>query len=263
VNYKIGFIVSEFLPTKNIILKSLQNLNPQSLTIFSIPIYSPGKKGNNKLLLRIFRETNLDYIFFKIFDTIIVRFVRLIKRSRIENYAKKLNIPFHSLSGNITELNIAIENNNIDILVLSTNQIMPKSTLDLPNLIAINVHLAKLPEYGGLFNQFWLMLNDESKSFASVHKASKNLDAGIVLLEDSVDVIKSESLMSLYLRTAEVGGELLYSFLSDPNTYLKVNLEQEKVPHIRGLPTKQDMKKFKSKSLKLIKLKDFFTVEIF
>ena len=177
--------------------------------------------------------------------------------------AKKLNIPFHSLSGNITELNLAIENNNIDILVLSTNQIMPKSTLDLPNLIAINVHLAKLPEYGGLFNQFWLMLNDESKSFASVHKASKNLDAGIVLLEDSVDVIKGESLMSLYLRTAEVGGELLHSFLSDPKTYLKVNLEQEKVPHIRGLPTKQDMKKFKSKSLKLIKLKDFFTVEIF
>lgn len=263
MHYKIGFIVSEFLPTKNIILKSLQNLNPQALTIFSIPIYSPKKKGNNKLLLRIFRETNLNYIFFKIFDTIIVRFVRLIKRSRIENYAKKLNIPFYSLSGNISELNLAIKDNNIDILVLSTNQIMPKSTLDSPKLIAINVHLAKLPEYGGLFNQFWLMLNDEKKSYASVHKASKNLDAGIVLLEDSVDVIKRESLMSLYLRTAELGGDLLHSFLSDPKAYLKVNLEQEKVPFIRGLPTKHDMKKFKSKSLKLIKLKDFFSIEIF
>ena len=96
-----------------------------------------------------------------------------------------------------------------------------------------------------------------------MHKASKNLDAGIVLLEDSVDVIKRESLMSLYLRTAELGGDLLHSFLSDPKAYLKVNLEQEKVPFIRGLPTKHDMKKFKSKSLKLIKLKDFFSIEIF
>ena len=69
--------------------------------------------------------------------------------------------------------------------------------------------------------------------------------------------------MSLYLRTAEVGGDLLHSFLSDPKAYLKVNLEQEKVPCIRGLPTKQDMKKFKSKSLKLIKLKDFLVLRFF
>ena len=69
--------------------------------------------------------------------------------------------------------------------------------------------------------------------------------------------------MSLYLRTAEVGGDVLHSFLSDPKAYLKVNLEQEKVRCIRGLPTKQDMKKFKSKSLKVIKLKDVFSIEIF
>ena len=180
MHYKIGFIVSEFLPTKNIILKSLQNLNPQSLTIFSIPIYSPGKKGNNKLLLRIFRETNLDYIFFKIFDTIIVRFFRLIKRSRIENYAKKLNIPFHSLSGNISELNLAIKDNNIDILVLSTNQIMPKSTLDSPKLIAINVHLAKLPESEDA------IIIENDKVINTLNSLCREMDKRYELLKDAM-----------------------------------------------------------------------------
>ena len=49
---------------------------------------------------------------------------------------------------------------------------MPKSTLDSPKLIAINVHLAKLPEYGGLFNQS-AMLNDERKATRVCTKRQK------------------------------------------------------------------------------------------
>jgi len=263
VNNKIGFIISEFLPTKKIVLKSLKKLDPNKIIIYKVPVYSPKKKSNNKLLFRIFKETNIRYVGFKIFDTLFVRFLRSITFRRIDHYAKELGIKVKSMGTEILEINDEIIQDDIDILVLSTNQIMPKSTLDTPKFLAINVHLAKLPEYGGLFNQFWMMLNNETKGYACVHIASKNLDAGKVLLEDHIYIEKTESLLNLYIRTAELAGDLLYEFLRNINKYLNTDLKEEKTPTIRGLPSSKDMKEFKRKSLKLIKISDLYKLKIF
>lgn len=263
VNYKIGFIISEFLPTKKIVLTSLKKLDPNKTIIYKVPVYSPQKKSNNKLLFRIFKETNIRYICFKIFDTLFVRFYRTITFRRIDHYAKALGIAVKSLGTEIDQINDEILKDDIDILVLSTNQIVPQSTLEAPKFLAINIHLAKLPEYGGLFNQFWMMLNNETKGYACVHIASKNLDAGKVLLEDFISVVKSESLLSLYIRTAELAGNLLCEFLMNLQDYLNVDLNEEKNPTIRGLPSSKDMKVFKKKSLKLVRFSDFYKLEIF
>ena len=263
MDYKIGFIISEFLPTKKIVLKSIQNLDASKVKIYKVPVYSAKRESNNRLLLRILRETSFRYVSFKIFDTLFVRFCRKITNRRIDNYAKKRGIQIKSLKIEFSDINNEIINDEIDILVLSTNQIVPLSTLQSPKLAAINVHLAKLPEYGGLFNQFWMMLNNEEKGYACVHIASKNLDAGKVLLEDFIQINKSDSLLATYIKTAELAGDLLYQFLSNPSKYLNVDLIEEKTPAIRGLPTSEDMKKFKVESNKLIKFSDFFTVEIF
>tara|TARA_Y100001970_G_C14232389_1_gene859489 strand:+ start:1325 stop:2116 length:792 start_codon:yes stop_codon:yes gene_type:complete len=263
VEYKIGFLISEFLPTRNIVLKSLSGLNPDKLKIYKIPIYSPQKKSNNKLLLRVLKDTSIRYIGFKIFDTIIVRLLRSIRRTRIDNYAKKLKIKTETLTLDISEINKAISRDKIDILVLSTNQIVPESTLNSAKIIAVNVHLAKLPEYGGLFNQFWLMVEGEERSYACVHKASKNLDAGQVILEDSVEIRKEQSLLNLYIQTSILAGDILYKFLSNPGIYLDSNLSTETTPTIRGLPNRKDMSIFKKNSLKLIKLNDLTKIKIF
>ena len=83
------------------------------------------------------------------------------------------------------------------------------------------------------------------------------------MLEDFIQINKSDSLLATYIKTAELAGDLLYQFLSNPSKYLNVDLKEEKTPTIRGLPTSEDMKKFKIESNKLIKFADFFTVEIF
>ena len=76
MSHKIGFLVSEFLPTKEFIKTSLNNLQKDDLKVYFLPIYSPNKKSNNKLLFKVLRDTSLNYIIYKIFDTLYINFIR-------------------------------------------------------------------------------------------------------------------------------------------------------------------------------------------
>ena len=110
MDYKIGFIISEFLPTKKIVLKSIQNLDASKVKIYKVPVYSAKRESNNRLLLRILRETSFRYVSFKIFDTLFVRFCRKITNRRIDNYAKKRGIQIKSLKIEFSDINNEIIN---------------------------------------------------------------------------------------------------------------------------------------------------------
>ena len=218
-NRKIGFIVSEFLPTKNLIFESLKNLNNNDLVVYFLPVYSPTKKSNNNLLKRIIKETNYQYIFYKILDTLFIKFFRFISRKSIKYYVIENNIEHYLFDLNYEKLSTTVKDDKIDILVLLTNQYIPEKVLNSSRELSINVHLAKLPEYGGLFNQFWMMLNNEQFSFVSIQIASKQLDSGSVLLEDKFEIDYNKSMMSLYHETSILAGKLLFEFLSSVDKY--------------------------------------------
>jgi len=255
-NRKIGFIVSEFLPTKNLIFESLKNLNNNDLIVYFLPVYSPTKKSNNKLLKRIIKETNYQYIFYKILDTLFIKFFRFISRKSIRHYVIENNVEHHLFDLNYEKLSTKVKEDKIDILVLLTNQYIPEKVLNSSRELSINVHLAKLPEYGGLFNQFWMMLNNEQFSFVSIQIASKQLDSGSVLLEDKIEIDYNKSMMSLYHETSILAGKLLFEFLSSVDKYFDPEKEYENVePIIRNLPNKKDIKDFKQKKYKLFTFK--------
>tara|TARA_B100000614_G_scaffold1206_1_gene1321 strand:- start:9505 stop:10293 length:789 start_codon:yes stop_codon:yes gene_type:complete len=255
MSHKIGFLVSEFLPTKEFIKTSLNNLQKDDLKVYFLPIYSPNKKSNNKLLFKVLRDTSLNYIIYKIFDTLYINFIRKLKKDNIKYFVKKNNIAYENLDLDFNLLEEKIKDDNVDILVLLTNQYIPNNVLKSPNIITVNMHLAKIPEYGGLFNQFWMMLNDEKYGYATIHIASTRIDAGQVLLEDRLEINYEETLMELYYKTAQLGGKLLYRFLSNFNDYYDPGLIiKETEPTNRGLPNRIDMKNFRKKGFKLFKL---------
>ena len=254
MSHKIGFLVSEFLPTKEFIKTSLNNLQKDDLKVYFLPIYSPNKKSNNKLLFKVLRDTSLNYIIYKIFDTLYINFIRKLKKDNIKYFVKKNNIAYENLDLDFNLLEEKIKDDNVDILVLLTNQYIPNNVLESPNVVTVNLHLAKIPEYGGLFNQFWMMLNNEKYSYATIHIASTKIDAGQVLLEDKLEINYEETLMELYYKTAELGGKILYQFLNNFNDYFSPNLMYEEIEPInRGLPNRVDMKNFHKKGFRLFK----------
>ena len=255
-NRKIGFIVSEFLPTKKIIFESLKNLNNNDLVVYFLPIYSPTKKSNNDLLKRIIMKTNFQYIFYKILDTLFIKFFRFISRKSIKHFLIDHNIEHHLFDLNYEKLSTTVKEDKIDILVLLTNQYLPEKVLNSSRELSINVHLAKLPEYGGLFNQFWMMLNNEQFSYASIQIASKQLDSGSVLLEDKIEIDYNKSMMSLYHETSILAGKLLFEFLSSVDKYFDPEKDYQNIePIIRNLPNKKDIEEFKKKKYKLFTFK--------
>ena len=56
----------------------------------------------------------------------------------------------------------------------------------MPRLGSINIHHGKLPEYRGSESIFWSLYQGEEFAGVTIHRVDQELDAGAILLEDSV-----------------------------------------------------------------------------
>jgi phosphoribosylglycinamide formyltransferase-1 len=76
-----------------------------------------------------------------------------------------------------------------------------------PNRI-LNIHPSLLPKYPGLHPQQQALDDHATESGATVHFVNKNLDAGAVVLQQSVPVLKGDTADTLAARILEVEHQL-------------------------------------------------------
>ena len=104
----------------------------------------------------------------------------------------------------------------VDITIsVQHNEILKKEHIEKAQEIAVNLHLAPLPEYRGC-NQFSFAIIDEAKWFGvTIHEINEGVDSGDILFEsrflmDDKDYWVSE----LYDKTVKEGGELFSNSLT-------------------------------------------------
>jgi len=99
---------------------------------------------------------------------------------------------------------------NPELFVLvSYGKILPPFLLALPPRGAINVHPSLLPRYRGANPVSWAILNGETKTGISIIQMAEEVDAGEILLQQSVDIGINEDAIQLSERLSKLGGELL------------------------------------------------------
>jgi len=102
-----------------------------------------------------------------------------------------------------------------DILVcLSFDQILKKSVLEIPKTAALNVHPGILPQYRGLWPEFWKLYNREKYSGVSIHHMSEEVDAGDVIAQTKFLIRPKDTKFGLSLRSAHYGTKLLIQTLN-------------------------------------------------
>ena len=142
---------------------------------------------------------------------VLTRSTKLDGEESIENLCNQHNI--HLLSSLDDYLTLP----KVDIMIsVQHNEILNKEHIEKAQDIAVNLHLAPLPEYRGC-NQFSYAIIDNAKWFgATIHEINVGIDSGDILFENRFRIDDKDYWVSeLYEKTVKEASNLFSDTLQD------------------------------------------------
>lgn len=125
--------------------------------------------------------------------------------------AQEANIPvFQPEKIKSGELLPVLEELKPDIIaVVAYGKILPKYVLDYPRYGCVNMHASLLPKLRGAAPVQWAVINGDSETGVTTMLMDEGLDTGDILLCQKLEIGEYETSEELFLRIADIGGELL------------------------------------------------------
>lgn len=113
------------------------------------------------------------------------------------------NIPIY------TSLNDLETLPEVDFLVsVQYHEILKAKHIQKASKLAINLHMAPLPEYRGC-NQFSFAIVDQAKTFGTtIHQLEEGIDSGSIIAETRFPITENETVYELYEKTVDASKEL-------------------------------------------------------
>ncbi|MDI6862800.1 MAG: methionyl-tRNA formyltransferase [Pseudothermotoga sp.] len=125
----------------------------------------------------------------------------LAQQAKIPVYEQLKQVPFDVL--------------NIDIcIVVAYGKIIPRKYLDM--LAFYNVHPSLLPKYRGAAPIQRAIENGEKSTGVTIFKLTDQLDAGPIVMQESVEIEEFETFDEVEAKLLNLGCQMLVKFLKDP-----------------------------------------------
>ncbi len=223
------------------------------------------KQGKNQGALALLKKCAFQYWLFLAFYNGLFRLFQLnpfSKASKCENFevsnlikiAKERKIPIYYSDNFSSPLWIKkFRDLRPDRFLIRINQIFSKELLKVPKENTVCVHSSVLPSYKGIAAEFHSMKNQEEFIGTSLFEVTPELDKGPVLSQKEIPIDYSKDLFSNIVRNNALGKELLMDYLKTRTCYSVSKIPQKSY---YSWPNAKDLKKFKSKKLSLIKIKN-------
>jgi methionyl-tRNA formyltransferase len=100
------------------------------------------------------------------------------------------------------------------IVIVAYGKILPKEIIDIPKLGTINVHASMLPKYRGAAPVQWALLNGEKFTGITVMKVTEKLDAGDIILQESIPIYETDNAATLTEKLFKLGAQLMIKAVS-------------------------------------------------
>jgi len=122
-----------------------------------------------------------------------------------------------------------LSNRHIDFLVSCCfDRIFTDKILEIPRIIAINVHPSILPKYRGVKPLENAIINGKKNTGVTIHELVKELDAGdIILQEGTLEIRPEDTYKELYNRQCKIIEEILLKFFEKPVYYIQNKFQQD------------------------------------
>ena len=140
-----------------------------------------------------------------------------IKKSAVHELALLHNIDIFTPSNFSEDFN----KNSLDmlepdlIIVMAYGLKLPKYVLDLPRLGCINIHVSLLPRWRGASPIEHSLLNGDKKTGISIFKLVEEMDAGPIIINESIEVEREINKEQLIEKLNNLGIRLLNHILPD------------------------------------------------
>ncbi len=141
--------------------------------------------------------------------------------------AKALNIPVLQ-PVNLTDINFIsrIKNINATALVVIAFRIIPVDLFTITKYGAINLHPSMLPKYRGAAPIQWALINGETQTGVTTFIIKKKVDAGNILLQQTVDIGEDENFDQLSFRLSNIGADIMLETLNNLK-YNHIEIKQQ------------------------------------
>ena len=100
------------------------------------------------------------------------------------------------------------------MVVVGYGQILPQAVIDLAPLGIINVHGSLLPKYRGAAPIQWAIANGEATTGVTTMRINAGMDTGDMLLKAELEILPTDTSITLGERLAVLGADLLVETLS-------------------------------------------------
>ncbi|MEK9603876.1 MAG: methionyl-tRNA formyltransferase [Flavobacteriaceae bacterium] len=135
---------------------------------------------------------------------------RKMSPSAVKLFSKEHNIPIYQPSNLkkpefIDQLKVL----KPDLMIVVAFRMLPKEVWSLPSKGTFNLHASLLPDYRGAAPINWAIINREKQSGVSTFYLNEQIDAGAILLQESVKIDDAETAGSLHDKLARAGSELI------------------------------------------------------
>jgi len=117
-------------------------------------------------------------------------------------------------------------------IIVCNSGILKKDVLTLPDIVFLNIHTSKLPQYRGMNNVEWALYENNS-IYMTVHKISRGMDEGDILYQEEID-IENKNLKRIedyrkycFFKSNEAIGKVIYKLINNEITFINQGQKYE------------------------------------
>lgn len=185
----------------------------------------------------------------------LLSYLNFIKGSySLKQIAKSYNIKYFQIH-NVNSKNFItlLDQNNIDYIFNSGNQIYKKIVLEKYNGKILNRHSSILPQYGGIYPIFWQLLSGDKTGGVTLHWVDMGIDTGDIAYQKVFNINSKKSLFWHYKKAFEISLELSLKAIKDLDNgvILSKKMDLSKKTYY-SWPEYSDIKSFKNKKLTIV-----------
>ena len=98
-------------------------------------------------------------------------------------------------------------------VVIAYGKILPKSVLDIPRIMPVNLHASLLPRYRGAAPVQRAIINGDVETGVTIIRMNEKMDAGDMLLQKKIPIDKKDTASTLEERLSEEGTKAILECL--------------------------------------------------
>jgi len=141
------------------------------------------------------------------------------------------------------------------LLCAHFNQLLKEPIFAIKKMQCINIHPSLLPSYKGVDPVFFAMRDDAEEIGVTVHKMDKNFDSGDILLQTSIKMDSTKSLLFNNCQLFEEGVKLASRWIKNNQDTIQVSSKNSKnIDDYDSWPSSTDVKSFKKSGKRLMRL---------